>query len=339
LALRLLEIMMPSRKEEEATDLLEEFAYYGLWRDPIRDEEVRIQMLLEASAAESVADRLEKRFATLEGFRLIVLAVEAAAPRPEIPEPEPAPLPEEKVPPKPAKVSVGRIYREELYADVTDVASFNGVYAVMVILSSVVCAIGLLRENTAVIIGAMVIAPLLGPNVALALATTLADRPLAKKSLFALAAGVAIAFIMAFILGKIITVDPNVGEIAARTRTDIGDILLALASGIAGALAFTQGAPAALVGVMVAVALLPPIISAGILFGGGHLHQAAGALMLFFVNMASVNFAGVATFLIQGVKPLSWGDATKARWAARVAIWLWAVLLIGLAIRMMLGSR
>jgi uncharacterized membrane protein len=91
-------------------------------------------------------------------------------------------------------VDVDRISREELYNSIADGAKLSRVFVMMVILSAIVAAIGLIKDNVAVVVGAMVIAPLLGPNVALALGTTLGDIPLTLRSLKTNVVGVAIAF-------------------------------------------------------------------------------------------------------------------------------------------------
>src|SRR5665811_313348 len=116
----------------------------------------------------------------------------------------------------------------------------------------------------------MVIAPLLGPNIALSLASTLGDLHLAKRSLKAVGVGVATAAVLSVLLGVALRVDPSAPQLAARTQAGLGDIALALAAGAAGSLAFTSGVSAVVVGVMVAVALLPPLVVAGLLAGAGH---------------------------------------------------------------------
>ena len=91
----------------------------------------------------------------------------------------------------------------------------------MVVLSTLVAAIGLLTGNIAVIIGTMLIAPFLGPYVALSLSTCLADYGLGKNGLRTLLAGSAIEFVLSVVIGLIFDVDPNVGEIASRTRASM----------------------------------------------------------------------------------------------------------------------
>ena len=119
--------------------------------------------------------------------------------------------------------------------------------------------------------------------------------------------------------------------ISSRTSLGFGDIILALASGAAGVLAFTTGASAAVIGVMVAVALLPPLTVFGLLLGAGEYELAAGALLLFITNIICVNLAGIATFLFQGVSPRTWYAADKAKKATRKALVLWIITLALLA--------
>ena len=112
----------------------------------------------------------------------------------------------------------------------------------------------------------------------------------------------------------------------------VGDIVLALAAGSACALAYTTVAPAALTGVMVAVALLPPLVVVGLLTASGELGSAAGALLLVATNVICVNLAGVVTFLWQGIRPRTWWEANRARQATWRAVAIWLTLLIILGI-------
>jgi uncharacterized membrane protein len=85
-----------------------------------------------------------------------------------------------------------------------------------------------------------------------------------------------------------------------------------------------------LIGVMVAVALLPPLVTFRLLLGGGHPELATGAFSLFLMNLICVNLAGVTTFLVQGIRPATWWEKDRAVKATRVAIGLWLALLVGL---------
>lgn len=215
---------------------------------------------------------------------------------PRVEEAEKTPSEKENEKPQPEEKSPARVSREELYTQISATSKLSFSYFVMVVLSAIVAAIGLLNNNVAVIIGAMVIAPLLGPNMALALATTLGDMNLARKSLKTNLAGLLTGLILALIFGFLLTVDPSNQQIASRTHIGLIDLILALASEIAGALAFTTGAPTSLIGVMVAVALMPPLVTLGLMLGSHNFISAMGALWLLLTNIICVNLAGVITF-------------------------------------------
>jgi uncharacterized hydrophobic protein (TIGR00341 family) len=324
MALRLIEMVVQEKDGEEVRELLKEHKVLEHRQILLPGGEVLVRILLDAEQSEAVLDLLGERYAGKEGNRVVILAVEATLPR-EAPEPvdstEPS-APEEKSP--------ERIGREELYEDIKDAARCSRVYLTMVVLSTIVAAVGLYYNSVAIIIGAMVIAPLLGPNVALSLSTALGDLALLRRALLTALAGIAMTMVLSVIIGVLLNVDPATPEVASRNAVGMGDIAVALASGAAGALAFTTGVSATLIGVMVAVALLPPLVAFGLLLGGGHSASAMGALSLFLMNLICVNLAGVATFLVQGIHPASWWEKTRAVKATRVAIGLWVALLAAL---------
>jgi uncharacterized hydrophobic protein (TIGR00341 family) len=339
MTLRLIEMVIPEHTSEGLLQLFVEQPVLELRRIGLSDGEVMIRILLQGEKSEAVLDLLENKYAGQEGFRVVILPVEATLPRVEqVEEAAPAgPLSEEKTPEeKPPE----RISRHELYEDISDAARFSRIYFAMVVLSAIVATIGLEHNSVAVVIGAMVIAPLLGPNMALALATTLGDLPLARRAVLTGLAGIATVAVMTAILGALLHVDPTLSELASRTQVGLSDVVLALAAGCAGALAFTTGVSATLVGVMVAVALLPPMVTFGLLLGGGQTKLAMGALSLLLANLICLNLAGVTTFLVQGIRPATWWEKERAAKATRIAISLWVtllVLLIGLILLLRKG--
>jgi uncharacterized hydrophobic protein (TIGR00341 family) len=326
MALRQIETFVPTDRRAVAAEAIGTDVI-AVWYEPLMGNQVLIRALVQAEHVEAITDRLEKKFSAVEGFRVVVLPAEATIPRP----------PEEKRPPPPDEALaepapiVGRISREELYQDISQSAALSASYLVMVALSAVVAAIGVIYDSTTVVIGAMVIAPLLGPNVALSLATALGDGGLAVRAARTNISGVAVALAAALAVGFIVPVNPGVHEIQARLSAHGKDIVLALASGCAGTLAFTTGAPAALIGVMVAVALIPPLVTFGVLAGARQFDLGLGALLLFSANVICVNLAGVVTFVAQGIRPLTWWQADRARRAVRLAVGLW-LLMLGLLV-------
>jgi uncharacterized hydrophobic protein (TIGR00341 family) len=324
MALRLIETVLQEKDGAEVRELLKEHKVLEHRQLRLPDGEVLVRILLDAEQSEVVLDLLEKQYAGGEGNRVVILPVEATLPRAD---PEPAAAsgqaPSEEKPP-------GRIGREELYEDIKDAARCSRVYLAMAVLSTIVATVGLYYNSVAIIIGAMVIAPLLGPNMALSLATALGDLPLLRRALLTGLAGIAAAMALSAIIGVLLQVNPASPEVASRDAVGIGDIAVALASGCAGALAFTTGVSATLIGVMVAVALLPPLVTFGLLLGGGHPVLAMGALSLFLMNLICVNLAGVTTFLVQGIRPATWWEKDRAVKATRIAIVLWVALLAAL---------
>ena len=327
MSLRLLEMIVPQDRLETIEQLLLQQNIIAMWHCPMTDDTIVARILVPTKDSETVSDIFENRFQSLDCFRLTILPVEATIPRP---------VDQKDIKGSSLKldenkknlIKLSRVSREEMYIDINRAASLSPIFIIMVALSSIVAAVGLLRSNTAVVIGAMVIAPLLGPNVALSLAATLGDLELARKARQSAIAGLIIPLVFAFILGTFLHVDTSVPEIASRTLIGLSDVIVALAAGAAATLAFTTGASSALVGVMVAVALLPPLVTFGLLLGAGHYTEAMGAGMLLLANMVCVNLAGVLTFLLQGVRPLRWGDQETARIATKRAIISWVILLI-----------
>jgi uncharacterized hydrophobic protein (TIGR00341 family) len=150
--------------------------------------------------------------------------------------------------------------------------------------------------------------------------------------------GMGLVFALAALFGMLVSPDPEVPSILSRTSVGLSDVAVAFAAGAAGAIAYTSGIPGAVIGVMVAVALVPPLVTCGLMTGAGHMRAALGALHLTGVNIICVNLAGVATFLARGVRPRTWWEESRARKATRLAIALWTVLLVLLVAALFLAN-
>jgi uncharacterized hydrophobic protein (TIGR00341 family) len=320
----MMEIIVPEGDLRELSRLLEETHGVEPWSETLDTERGRVRVLLPTGKTEKVMDLLQQRFGMKSEFRVMLLAVQATLPK--LAEEKPPPKP--KVEEKPELRTPNRVSREELYETVTGGTKLTLIFLLTVALSTLVAAIGLVRGDVAIIIGAMVIAPLLGPNVAMALAVTLGDTPLLFKSSRTLAAGIVLTTLIAVVFGVLVEVDPTNPQLAARAALGLSDVLLASAAGVAGALAFTSGLPSALIGVMVAVALLPPLVTAGLMLGAGQVDLAVRATALFTTNVACVNLAGVVTFLLQRIRPRTWWEGRRAKIATRWTIVFWAALLV-----------
>lgn len=336
MALRLIELLLPQENSHQVDEILSKLSIVTSWQQTTQEGLTLTRMLTEADRTEAIIEALEERFGQYKEFRIILMEVKATSPgleeegdeavekKPEIEEEKPSPE---------------RVACLELTEKLNDAVEISRNYVLAIVLSSIVAAVGLLHDNVAVIIGAMVIAPLLSPNMALSLATTLGEGKLARRALKATVTGTCLALGLSVALGFATHVDPTVSEIANRADVGYTDIVLGLAAGGAGALAFTSGISAALVGVMVAVAILPPIVAAGLLFGSGFLFMGTKALLLALVNIICVNLAGVGIFLWQGIRPHFFWEETRARRMIRIAVVIWAGLLVLLVVLIYLNRR
>lgn len=221
--------------------------------------------------------------------------------------------------------------REELLSQVSRVASITPTYITLVTISAIVAALGMIENNVAAIIGAMVIAPLLGPLLGSILGISLGERDLITKSLNAGAAGIALAIVVGAFLGIALRFDVTTTELAARASVGYDDIALALAAGAAAALSLTAGAEAALVGVMVAVALMPPAAAIGLFLGKAAWVMAGRAAMMLAVNLAALHLSGQVVFLVRGVRPRTRYRRAKVKQSIRLSVTVSTILLIILA--------
>lgn len=326
MSLRLIEIVLPEGYRNELLGSLEQQKVLDIWQEEIEESRLHLKILVSTEYSGEVLDFLEKRFSQAEGFRIILLPVEASIPRPELVE-KPKKKTDVVVESQKNVSKFIRISREELYADIEKTVRQSWVYFIMVVFAAIVASIGIFRNNVVFIIGAMVIAPMLGPNLALSFATTLGDTRLALKAGKAIAIGVIAALLPALLIGIVFNIDTGIPELISRTEVSLGDVVLALVAGSAAVVSFTSELFSALIGVMVAVALLPPLVAFGILAGAGHWELALGSFLLFVVNLICVNLAGVLTFIFQGIRPLNWWETQKAQKATRVAVLFWAIFL------------
>jgi uncharacterized hydrophobic protein (TIGR00341 family) len=286
------------------------------FRAGITDENGKQQtrILLNDNQLQPVLDSLQNVLGTQEDTYIIVLPVEASLPK------------EEEV--KEEKKSPATAAREALFEEANKNTRLDFNFLILVILSTIVAAIGLIENNVAIVIGAMVIAPLLGPNLALSLGTALGDISLVKKSIKTLATGIALAVILSAIIGYLWVNTLESQELMARTTAGLDSAILALASGAAAALSLTTGLSSILVGVMVAVALLPPAATLGIMLGQMKFNLALDAGLLLAINIVCVNLSSKIIFAIKGIGPRTSQEKAKAKRAMIVYTLGWMVALI-----------
>lgn len=205
--------------------------------------------------------------------------------------------------------------REEIFNDISLGATLDRDFLILVALSTIVAAIGLNSDSVAGVIGAMVIAPLLGPILGFAFGAALGDRTLLYGSTRTLVVGIALALLCSVLISFMIPVDLQSRELISRAEVRLDGMALAIAAGCAAALSMARGQGAVLVGVMVAAALLPPGAAVGLFLGSGEWELALRAALLLALNVASLVFAALVVFRLRKIRPRQWlerQDATRA---------------------------
>jgi len=296
------------------------------------------EIVVAKGKGQKLLDDLQNLLGNSPDWRVTVLPVEASMPRP----------PELSKEEKAAEKEAARLdadnanrqkmmsLREELYQKIEAGCKLNLDFIVLTILSTIVAAIGLNYDNVAIVIAAMVIAPLLGPILAFSLATALGDLSLMWRATKTAIAGLGVGFALAAASTLIMPINLDSAELISRTIIGPEVIILALASGAAAALSMSTGLSSALVGVMVAVALLPPSVASAIYLGVGDYNNAAGAALLLGINVVCAILSAQIVFVWKGVRPRSWIAQQKAAKAVKVNAALWVGLL---AVLILLASR
>ena len=216
-----------------------------------------------------------------------------------------------------------RIAREELHSRAADLAPSTRTYIVMTVISAVIATAGLLLDSPAVVVGSMVIAPLIGPAMAAAVGTVIDDQDLFERGVKLQVWGMLIAVLSAAAFAALvryahlvsfappeITAIPEVRE---RLAPDFLSLAVALGAGVAGALSLASGVSSAIVGVMIAVALIPPAATVGIGLAWGLPMVSLGSGVLALVNLLSINLAALTVLWYSGYRPDRWFRLDEAR--------------------------
>ncbi len=322
---RIVQIFTDKDPRESLNELRDKGEIFDYWEIDTGKDRVFYSVLCETDHTQTLTDKLQPLVSSEDKPHIAILPVQAVLP---------VKKDEEDEDHKKEKVFRG-ISREELYETVRGGAHLDRDYLLLVLFSTIVAAIGLLEDNIAVIVGAMVIAPLLGPNLALSLGATLGDTKLIMRALKTGLSGLGLAFFISMIIGFLWLGDVRSVEILSRTDVGLHGMVLAAVSGAAGVLSLTAGASSVLVGVMVAVALLPPVVVAGIMLSVGDVSSSFGALLLLCVNVVCVNLAAKLIFMMKGVEPRTWYKKKKAQNARKRQFIFWFgvfIVLVGIIV-------
>lgn len=297
------------------------------WRAPAAtDSDTEfIHLVIHPSRSQEVMDALSAALGTSgRAWRLSVVTTEAVLPEPENEE-------EQQELERHDRTAA----HQEIYTHVKDDAYLTRDYLLLTALATLVAALGMQREQVALVIGAMVIAPLLGPILAFAFGTALGNRELLRISARTLGAGLAVATVVGIALGLAIEVDTRSALLRFDAPLGLATTALPLAAGAAAALMIATVNTAPLVGVAVAAALLPPLAGFGLLIGAGETLGAARALVTVLANVVAITLAAQLVFLWKGIRPhtfLTRDRNNSIRWT----VGIWAVLALAMTAALVL---
>ncbi|NNE88777.1 MAG: TIGR00341 family protein [Silicimonas sp.] len=305
-----------------------------MFQETQRSDRTTMQMLVGPDNRQALIDCIQSALSDQSDWRITILPIETTIPLPS--DEEEAQAREKEA----AEKSIGGMTREEIWNTVWRQARLDETYIAFVILSTIVAALGMLTDSLAVVVGAMVIAPLLGPNLAFAVGVALGDGKMIGRAMITNFVGIALAFGLSVLIGYLWEMGDEIpSELMARSDVRFDGLVIAVASGAAAALSLVTGVSSALVGVMVAVALLPPTSAVGIFLATGHTDHALGALLLLGVNIVSVNIAAHSVLLWRGVRPRTFFENKKAARGRVISGVIWVGLLLLLIALMVVRSK
>ena len=224
---------------------------------------------------------------------------------PKIKEVEEGVVPTKKI----SKKIVDRISTEELYEIITDSNSLNSNFILNVILASIVCSVGIIKEDLGILIVATAITPFLGAIIGYSFGISIGDEIVIKKSLKTIFFGFLISFLIGIVIGILWSHLPNTYQIDPNKKLFYDmhinqyTFILALASGASASLAITSGLSTIMASFMVSASLLPNVTISGILLSNGFFKMFLDSFLLLILNLISIIFTSQIIFAIKKIKP------------------------------------
>jgi uncharacterized hydrophobic protein (TIGR00271 family) len=194
---------------------------------------------------------------------------------------------------------------QSLFATLKEEGKSSSSFLILIFLSSILVTIGLYLNSASVIIGAMLLAPLMNPIISFSMGMLRQDINLSLTSIKTITVGIIITLITSASISCILPFEHLTQEMVGRIKPSVLDMIVAIISGIAAAyVKNNQKLSATIAGVAIAVALVPPIATAGIGLGWGDWAMFYQAFLLFLTNLIGISFAVSVVFFMQGFSPM-----------------------------------
>lgn len=225
------------------------------------------------------------------------------------------------------------VHHHEVVDRVHEEARCSAHYIFMTVMSAGIAVLGLLLSSPAVVIGAMLISPLMGPILGLGFGIALFDLAEVRRSLYSLAVGILLAVMFCALIVLMSPLQTVTSEIAARTRPNLFDLFVAVFSGLAGTYAMIRGRHGAIVGVAIAVAVMPPLATIGFGLATSNWTVAGGAALLFFTNLMAIAVAAAVLARLYGFGHQLSPKQTWAQAALVLGVFVALAVPLGLSLR------
>lgn len=196
--------------------------------------------------------------------------------------------------------AVGGVDHDAVLRQIAEDSGWSGRYAFLIVVSAAISLLGLLMPSVAVLIGAMLLSPLMMPIIGLGFAIATFDTREIRRAAVALLAGAAIAIALSVVFVALSPIQTITSEIAGRTRPTLFDLLVALLSAVAGAYALIRGRGGTVVGVAIAIALMPPLAVVGFGIATWNGTVFSGALLLFATNAITIALTAALVARVYG---------------------------------------
>lgn len=198
------------------------------------------------------------------------------------------------------RFAVGGVDHDAVLRQIAEEAGWSGRYAFLIVISAAISLLGLLMPSVAVLIGAMLLSPLMMPIIGLGFAIATLDFHEMRRSATALVVGALVAISLSIVLVTISPLQTITSEIAGRTQPTLFDLLVALLSAVAGGYALVRGRGSTVVGVAIAIALMPPLVVVGFGVATWNWTIFSGSLLLFLTNAITIALTAALVARVYG---------------------------------------
>ncbi|SDI35605.1 TIGR00341 family protein [Alteribacillus persepolensis] len=328
MSIQLIEVYVPNQAFATFERNLEQFETISHWNSSEANDYMLVRILVKMSQSEDILNYLEQAAKENDDFSALLFSLKTYIPHVEDKKEE---LEETKENEEDEKELL-RVSRHELYSVVFDSSAISKSFSWFLLLSAVVATAGIVKDSPAIVIGAMMIAPIIGPFTAVAFASVLGDYKLLRRSLISAGYGLVLPIGIAVLFGMFFPLPMDSQEFLSRNNIELIDIFAALAAGAAGAISFLKRAAEALVGVMVSVALLPPAVVFGMMLGDFNWQGAITPCLLLLVNTSSIVLSAIVVYWVSGIKPVNWQEIQEAYTSRKYSLLFVSIIVLVLAV-------